>query len=361
MLVIPYEERKMPKLNRTAPYQTGRGFTLIELLVVIAIIALLLGILIPALGKARHTALTVKSKANLRSIGQIQFLYAGDFKDSYINPFDNSRIVGGGPASGGWARVRKPGLNGVYEFTAPGQWYSEMYAFHWYSLVGGWVNEGDYGSEVQFAPADKLIITRFADFLNENSGFNLNTGIWDSSYVLSPTLWFSPRRYADDTRPDAPRNSAPASMVKRNKVSDTTFPANKVITWERFDWSQNTRTASIPHPINPNAPSIVLGEENHNPQWNNPKAAPAVLTSDGSVIAAKISEIQEMAGSDNPRVAREFRPTDTWDIPGSVLENYGMDHDWFEVGLIHDGFGQGKYPAYFWATRDGIKGRDIVR
>jgi prepilin-type N-terminal cleavage/methylation domain-containing protein len=344
--------------------QKKQGFTLIELLVVIAIIALLLGILIPALGKARATAQAVKSKANLRSLGQIQFLYAGDFKDSYINPFDAGRVTGGngGPAAGGWARVRKPGLNGVYEFTGPAQWYSEMYAFHWYSLVGGWVNEGDYGSEIQFAPSDKAIITRFADFLNENDNFNLNTGIWDSSYILSPTLWFSPKRYEDTNRPAAQRNSAPISMVRRNKISDTSFPANKVIIWERFDWSQNERTASIPHPIDPTAPSIAMGEENHHPQWNNPKAQPAVLTSDGSVIAAKIEEIRQLAGDENPRVAREFQPTDVWDIPGSLLEDYGMDKDYFEVGLLNiDGFGAGKYPAYFWATRDGIKGRDIVR
>tara|TARA_R110000868_G_scaffold241497_1_gene496111 strand:+ start:89472 stop:90521 length:1050 start_codon:yes stop_codon:yes gene_type:complete len=341
-----------------------QGFTLIELLVVIAIIALLLGILIPTLGKARATAQAVKSKANLRSLGQIQFLYAGDFKDSYINPFDAAKTVrnNGAPTTGGWAQVRKPGLRYNFEFPGPSQWYSEMYAFHWYSLVGGWVNEGDYGSEVQFAPLDKAVINRFADLLNEDDSFNLNTGIWDSSYILSPTLWFSPRRYKDNTRPNGVRNSAPESMVKRNKVSDTAFPANKVIIWERFDWLQNTRTASLPHPINPDLPSIVMGEENHHPQWNNPNAEPAVLTSDGSVISAKIADIRAMGSDENERVAREFRPTDVWNMPGSLLEDYGMEKDYFEVGLLNiDGFGAGKYPAYFWATRDGIKGRDIVR
>ncbi|MEO0514188.1 MAG: prepilin-type N-terminal cleavage/methylation domain-containing protein [Planctomycetota bacterium] len=66
------------------PQQRPRlGFTLIELLVVSSIIALLIGILLPALGAARKTARNIACASNQRQLGIAMFIYVTENKDYF--------------------------------------------------------------------------------------------------------------------------------------------------------------------------------------------------------------------------------------------------------------------------------------
>lgn len=88
-----------------------RGFTLIELLVVIAIIALLVGILLPALAKARTAGRMAVSLSNMRQIATAHETYRVENKDSMPVPLIvannqaslNTQMIGGGFCRAQWA------------------------------------------------------------------------------------------------------------------------------------------------------------------------------------------------------------------------------------------------------------------
>jgi prepilin-type N-terminal cleavage/methylation domain-containing protein len=101
------------------------AFSLIELLVVIAVVALLVALVLPALGKSREASRTTKCLANVRSIGQALTSYADENKDLFPHWSSWQLWEGDGTAPDspgpGWTELLRPYIGGPEVYHDPGR------------------------------------------------------------------------------------------------------------------------------------------------------------------------------------------------------------------------------------------------
>ncbi|BAM02647.1 type II secretion system protein [Phycisphaera mikurensis] len=228
-------------MTRTHPNR--RGFTLIELLVVISIIALLIGILLPALGAARASARDMKCLANQRQLALAGNAYFADyngesfshwpmdvfFRGDYIdveennqiqvcpsteNPTDRTGALGAGAPAGPVGAPYWYGSTGVAYLSGPRTSISRFPSKGSY-FYNGWISTDPY-ARVTVAGAGPDRTERLkrnfrkADSIQTPSTTPFSAdGVWT---LTAPSVEFSgghPSSFA----PEAPENTAGGSRA----------------------------------------------------------------------------------------------------------------------------------------------------
>jgi prepilin-type N-terminal cleavage/methylation domain-containing protein len=338
-----------------------RAFTLIELLVVISIIALLIGILLPAIGKARDSAKVTISLSNLRNFGAAHATYASEWDGRQWTtcPDDLTlRMQARGAAViqsnyGAYTGDVPPvplgfDKNGTHWQTSQGwailpMWWpgncslGSFRAFHT-KPFNAYINKKVY-DPIFWAPKDYTINDKIFQWQDDPGEWVSGASFYFSTYCTSVAAQVSPDCYRGAQSGGSRRPDVLQGGFRSPNLSTATYPDLKTHMLEHY-WLQQNPSESIP-----NTGGV--------PWFFNmgPDSTPATLFFDGHT---RMMSVREAVSSSRRVVAQGEDKLDA-DDP-ACFGNQGYFQTYGYAGAN----GRGEINSYHVFTRDGIKGRDTT-